>query len=87
METDDLFKQEIRKIIDDEQLKKAFNLDARKYSHNYEGSMFFDSLNAGAKVTRYLLYEIYGLVIQISVLSSVFCLLSLFGNKQEHLLF
>ena len=52
-ETDDHFKQEIREIIEDEQLKKEFNLDARKFSRNYEGSMFFDSLNAGAKVTRY----------------------------------
>jgi len=56
-ETDDIFKQEIREIIEDEQLKKEFNLDARKYSRNYEGSMFFDSLNAGAKVESNVIWS------------------------------
>lgn len=56
-ETDDIFKQAIREILEDEKLQKEFDLDARKFSRNYEGSMFFDSLNAGAKVESNVIWS------------------------------
>lgn len=51
------FKQEFRKILEDETLKKTFNMDARKFSRNYEGSFFFDSLNTGAMVESNLIWS------------------------------
>ena len=49
METSDPFKQDIRSILEDETLTKEFNMDARKFSRNYEGAFFLESINAGAK--------------------------------------
>ena len=37
-ETADPFKQDIRSILEDAVLAKEFNLDARKFSRNYEGT-------------------------------------------------
>ena len=56
-ETADIFKQEVQDILGDEFLQKEFNLDARKFSRNYEAAMFFDSLNAGAKVESNLIWS------------------------------
>lgn len=49
-ETNDPFKKDIKDIVNDVTLSKAFDMDKRKFSRNYEGSMFFDSINTGAKV-------------------------------------
>jgi len=56
-ETADIFKQEVQDILGDEKLQKEFNLDARKFSRNYEAAMFFESLNAGAKVESNLIWS------------------------------
>jgi len=51
------FKQAARAILDDEILRKTFNMDARKFSRNYEGSFFFDSLNTGAMAEGNLIWS------------------------------
>jgi hypothetical protein len=50
METSSPLKQDIRKIINNERLKKEFNLEKLKYSRNYEASFFLEKLNTGAAV-------------------------------------
>uniref|UniRef100_A0A1C9ZV19 Apolipophorin long isoform n=1 Tax=Uroteuthis edulis TaxID=55720 RepID=A0A1C9ZV19_9MOLL len=57
METSDPHMQDIRNIVQDEELKKEFNLDQRKFSRNYEGSFFFDSINTGAKVDSNVIFS------------------------------
>ncbi|XP_064626174.1 apolipophorins-like [Lineus longissimus] len=57
METSDPHKQRIRRILDNTTLRKTFDLDKRKYSRNFEGSMFFDSINTGAKVEGNLIWS------------------------------
>ena len=57
METSSPLKQEIRAIIDDEILSQEFNLDQRKFSRNYEGSIFWESLNAGAGYESNLIWS------------------------------
>ena len=57
METSDPHMQDIRNIVHDEELKKEFNLDQRKFSRNYEGSFFFDSINTGAKVDSNVIFS------------------------------
>lgn len=56
-ETDDPLKKEIRAILEDELLSKEFNLDARKFSRNYEGSLFLDRLNAGASYESNVIFS------------------------------
>lgn len=38
---------EIQTLLADKDLGKKFSSDIRKFSHNYEGSVFFDEYNAG----------------------------------------
>ena len=57
METSDPLKQEIRAIIEDDILSKDFNMDQRKFSRNYEGSVFWESLNAGAGYESNLIWS------------------------------
>lgn len=57
METSDPHMQDIRHIVQDEELKKEFNLDQRKFSRNYEGSFFLDSINMGAKVDSNVIFS------------------------------
>ena len=57
METSDPHMQDIRNIVHDEELKKEFKLDQRKFSRNYEGSFFLDSINTGAKVDSNVIFS------------------------------
>ena len=57
METSDPLKQDVRKILEHQSLKKQFDLDKRKFSRNLEGSVFFDSINMGAKVESNLIWS------------------------------
>jgi hypothetical protein len=50
METSSPLKQDIRKIINNERLKKEFNLEKLKYSRNYEASFFLEKLNTGGSI-------------------------------------
>eukprot|EP00106_Octopus_bimaculoides_P022203 XP_014789645.1 PREDICTED: uncharacterized protein LOC106883230 [Octopus bimaculoides] len=57
METSDPHRQDIRSILEDEKLKKEFNLDNRKFSRNYEKSVYFETLNAGAAVESNVIFS------------------------------
>ena len=50
MESSDPANKYVKQILNDDILAKEFDLDKRKFSRNYEGSFFIDSLNTGAKV-------------------------------------
>ncbi|VDI80741.1 Hypothetical predicted protein [Mytilus galloprovincialis] len=50
METSSPLKQDIKNIINDQALKKEFDLEKLKYSRNYEGSFFLEKLNTGASI-------------------------------------
>merc|ERR1719402_1409362 len=47
-ESADPLKQDIRQHVRKDFLKQKFDTEARKFSRNIEGSMFFDAINAGA---------------------------------------
>lgn len=57
METSDPHKQGIRAILEDEQLAKEFDMDKRKFSRNYEGSLFFEKINTGAKAESNVIWS------------------------------
>ena len=57
METADPHKQAIRNILEDETLKKEFDMDNRKYSRNYEGSIFLEKINSGATAEGDLIWS------------------------------
>ena len=57
METADPHKQAIRNILEDETLKKEFDMDNRKYSRNYEGSIFLEKINTGATAEGDLIWS------------------------------
>lgn len=38
---------EIQSLLADKELVKKFSSDVRKFSHNYEGSIFFEEYNMG----------------------------------------
>ena len=57
METSNPHKQRIRSILEDEILKKEFDLDKRKFSRNYEGSLFWDKINTGASVESNVIWS------------------------------
>lgn len=56
-ETNDVFKKEIRKILEDKVLRKTFDLDKRKFSRNYEGSFLSEMLNMGGKVESNVIWS------------------------------
>ena len=57
METSNPLKQDIRSILEDESLKKDFNMDSRKFSRNYEWSFFLEKLNTGASVESNMIWS------------------------------
>ncbi|RUS82210.1 hypothetical protein EGW08_010024, partial [Elysia chlorotica] len=56
-ETSILHKQGIRQILDDEQLKKAFDMDKRKFSRNYEVSYFSENFGLGGSAESNLVWS------------------------------
>ena len=56
METSNPHKQDIRKILEDVELSKEFDLDKRKFSRNVEWSAFSEGLNAGAMAEANLIW-------------------------------
>ena len=56
-ETQDQFKSSLRAILGDARLQREFNLDARKFSRNYDASYFSDTFNTGAKVDGNLVWS------------------------------
>ncbi|KAH3697757.1 hypothetical protein DPMN_085267 [Dreissena polymorpha] len=57
METSDPHKQTIRSILEDETLKAEFDMEKRKYSRNYEGSIFLEKINTGATVESDIIWS------------------------------
>lgn len=57
METSDPHKQAIRAILEDETLQKEFDMDKRKFSRNYEGSVFLEKINTGATVESDIIWS------------------------------
>lgn len=78
METSDPHKQEIREILEDETLKKEFDLDKRKFSRNYEGSFFWKKLGAGAKLESNLVWSTESFIPR-SVMANL--TIDIFGNS------
>ncbi|GFO03307.1 apolipophorin [Plakobranchus ocellatus] len=56
-ETSVLHKQAVRNILDDEELKRAFNLDKRKFSRNYELSYFSQNFGLGGSAESNLIWS------------------------------
>jgi len=77
-ETSDLHKQTIRKILEDQTLRKQFNLDKTKFSRNFEGSFFSDSLNTGAKVESNVVFSPKSYIPRSAMLNLTF---DLFGES------
>lgn len=44
---------EVQGLLSDKDLVKKFSNDVRKFSRNYEGSVFFDEYDFGANVQPY----------------------------------
>jgi hypothetical protein len=57
METASPLKQEIKAILENEKLKKEFDLDKRKFSRNIEWSAFNDAINTGAALESNLIWS------------------------------
>jgi len=57
LKTNDVHKQNIRKILDEADLKKSFDMDRRKFSRNYEASYFSDMANTGVKAESNLVFS------------------------------
>ena len=57
MESSSPLKQDIRSILENEYLKKEFDMDKRKFSRNYEGSFFLEKINTGASVESNLIWS------------------------------
>lgn len=69
-------KLDLQALILDQELVKKFNLDARKFSRNYETSILFDKYSAGKVNLCHAYYR----------LRNVICILSSWFGEQCHLL-
>ncbi len=56
-ETSSPHKQDIRNILENKVLQKAFDLDKRKFSRNIELSYFSDLINAGGQIDSNLIWS------------------------------
>lgn len=56
-ETSSPHKQAIRAILENEELKKTFDLDKRKFSRNIEMSLFSEMLNMGGSVESNIIFS------------------------------
>ena len=56
-ETSNPHKQEIRSALENEQLKKKFDLDMRKFSRNIEMSLFSELLNMGGSMESNIIFS------------------------------
>jgi len=77
METSDPHKQAIRSVLEDETLKQTFNMDNRKFSRNYEGSMFLEKINTGATVESDLIWSTKSFIPRAGMFNFT---VDLFGN-------
>jgi hypothetical protein len=56
-ETSNPHKQQIRAILESEELKKTFDMDKRKFSRNIEMSLFSELLNMGGSVESNVIFS------------------------------
>ncbi|XP_052130120.1 apolipophorins-like, partial [Frankliniella occidentalis] len=56
-ETASPWKQTLRELVESDFLKNKFKTDVRKFSRNYEGSQFFDKLNAGVTAESNVIFS------------------------------
>lgn len=56
-ETASPWKQSLRELVESDFLKNKFKTDARKFSRNYEGSLFFDKMNAGVTAESNVIFS------------------------------
>ncbi|ELU04621.1 hypothetical protein CAPTEDRAFT_222921 [Capitella teleta] len=56
-ETSNPHKQQIRAILENEELKKTFDMDKRKFSRNIEMSLFSELLNMGGSVESNVIFS------------------------------
>lgn len=56
-ETSDMFKSDIRSIVENQQLKGMYDMDKRKFSRNIEISKYFDMLDLGAKAESNVIFS------------------------------
>jgi hypothetical protein len=77
METADPHKQTIRSIIEDETLLKEFDMDKRKFSRNYEKSLFLEKLNTGATAEGDLIWSSKSFIPRSAMVNLT---VDLFGN-------
>ncbi|KAL4235950.1 hypothetical protein ACF0H5_004338 [Mactra antiquata] len=78
METSDRHKQDLRTLLEDETFKKEFDLDKRKFSRNYEGSVFIDQINTGAKAEGDLIWSSKSFIPRAGMVNLTF---DLFGHS------
>lgn len=77
METADPHKQSIRAILEDETLQKEFDMDKRKFSRNYEKSLFIEKLNTGATAEGDLIWSSKSFIPRSAMVNLT---VDLFGN-------
>ena len=80
METSDLHKQNVKMILEDAALKKEFDMDKRKFSRNIEKSVFFESINTGAKVESNLVWSSKSFIPRSAMLNLT---VDLFGSSMN----
>ncbi|KAK3927268.1 Apolipophorin, partial [Frankliniella fusca] len=56
-ETASPWKQNLRELVESDFLKNKFKTDVRKFSRNYEGSLFFDKINAGVTAESNVIFS------------------------------
>lgn len=56
-ETASPWKQSLRELVESDFLKNKFATDARKFSRNYEGSMFLERINAGVTAESNVIFS------------------------------
>ena len=77
METSDPHKQSIRAILEDERLQREFDLDNRKFSRNYEKSLFIEKLNSGVTAEGDLIWSSKSFIPRSAMVNLT---VDLFGN-------
>ena len=80
MESSSPHKQGIRGILENEELKKEFDLEKIKYSRNYEGSFFLEKFNTGAMVESNLIWSGKSFIPRSAMVNLT---VDLFGNSMN----
>jgi hypothetical protein len=77
LETSNPHKMAIKSVLEDETLKKVFNLENRKFSRNYEKSLFIEMINAGVVAEGDLVWSFKSFIPRSAMANLT---IDLFGN-------